>query len=137
MTILYQRMPVIYVAGPYTALTAMEVEGHVHNARVVGQWLASIGFSPLIPHSNTAGFDGPSAFWYSATAELLRRCDGIVVLPGSERSAGTQHEIQLAEKLGMFALHIGITPKPDIALLKFRKNWLEKLNGSTTNGTCK
>ena len=46
------------------------------------------------------------AYWLDFTAEILRRCDGMVLLPGYERSEGTRNEILIAESAGLFIKHL-------------------------------
>jgi len=58
---------------------------------------------PLIPHANTAHWDGlcPDEFWLEAGIEMLRRCDAVALVDGWFESAGTLAEIKEAERLGM------------------------------------
>jgi nucleoside 2-deoxyribosyltransferase len=91
---------IVYVAGPYRAQTAWEIECNIHDARNVGAEVAKAGCMPLIPHANTAHFDGlqPDAFWLEGTLELLRRCDAVVLVEGWEKSSGTRAEMAEAHK---------------------------------------
>lgn len=96
-------IPIVYVAGPYRGPRAVDIDYHVARARMVGALVVAAGACPLIPHANTAHFDdlAPASWWLTATMELLRRCDAIVVCPGWERSSGTQAEIVEAERRGL------------------------------------
>lgn len=103
---LIERMPVVYVAGPYRAKTREAVELNIQSARRVGLECCRKGWSPIIPHSNTAHLDAvdpsiPDDFWLASTMELLRRADAVVLCPGWERSAGTLAEVAVAKSLGM------------------------------------
>lgn len=93
-------MKLIYIAGPFRAEDAWEVHCNVHRAETAAREVARLGGFPVTPHSIGAHFDGTetAAFWLDGTKELLRRCDGILVLPNSERSAGTQGEIKEAAR---------------------------------------
>lgn len=92
---------VVYVAGPYRAKTPFEVECNIHAARRLGAEVAKLGGLPLIPHANTAHFDGiqDDQFWLDGTLELLRRADAVIMLHNWERSTGARGEHAEAERL--------------------------------------
>lgn len=48
-------------------------------------------------------FDGTKTdgYWLAATQELLRRCDGIVMLVGWEKSEGSVAEYEIAVQSGI------------------------------------
>ncbi|HVZ89589.1 MAG TPA: DUF1937 family protein [Polyangia bacterium] len=95
-------MRVVYVAGRYRAENAWLVAENIRAAERVGYEVASLGLMPLIPHANTAHFDGTMSpeFWLEGTMELLRRCDAIVMVPGWEQSQGAVAERAEAFRLG-------------------------------------
>lgn len=95
-------IPLVYVAGPYRAGTVAEVDTNIHRAREIGKMVAKFGAYPIIPHANTAHFDGcaPNAFWLPATLEACRRCDAIVMLPAWTKSEGSRGEHELMRQLG-------------------------------------
>lgn len=94
---------VVYVAGPYRAITVWQVECNIHRAREVGIEVARAGFMPLVPHANTAHYDGIQSdeFWLRGTMELLRRADAVMLVPGWVKSEGTRLEIEEANRLGL------------------------------------
>lgn len=94
---------VVYVAGPYRAATPFKIAGNVRRAMEHGLEVMDLGFTALIPQANTAGLDGEQSdeYFLQSTMVLMRRCDAVYVLPGSERSAGTQGEIAEARRLGI------------------------------------
>ena len=99
-------MKVVYVIGPYTAKTRAECENNIAAAVHTGVRVARKGYAPVIPQQNTAFFDcdfgvGDAAFWYEATAELLRRSDYAVLVPGYSKSKGSLAEIELCRELGI------------------------------------
>ncbi len=51
-------MKIIYIAGPYRAPTAWRIAENVRAAERVGLEVARAGAMPLIPHANTAHFQG-------------------------------------------------------------------------------
>jgi len=97
------RMKIVYVAGPYRAKTPWKVARNIFNARILGLQVAKLGVMPLIPHANTAFYDGemPDSFWLAGTLEMMSRCDAIMLLKGWEKSSGTRAEVELAKKLGI------------------------------------
>jgi hypothetical protein len=97
------RMPVVYVAGPYRGINRDAVELNIQSAKAVGLEAIKKGWSPIIPHMNTAHLDAITSlddnFWLEATMELLRRSDAVVLCAGWNRSTGTIAEIEEARKL--------------------------------------
>jgi len=99
-------MPVVYVAGPYRAPTREGVELNIQAAKSVAARAAQKGYAVLCPHMNTAHMDlivpvMTDAYWLTATKELMRRCDLVVLVPGYSESEGTRAEIEEAKRLGM------------------------------------
>jgi hypothetical protein len=81
------------------------VEENILNAKRFGVKVAKLGVAPVIPHANTdhPEFEKaqPYQFWIAATAEQLRRCDAIIMLPKWEQSSGARGEHALALERGM------------------------------------
>lgn len=96
-------MKVVYIAGPYRAKTAWEIEQNVRRAEEAALEVAKLGAMPLCPHTNTRFFHGllTDEFWLNGTAELLRRSDAVYLLPGWVNSEGSVGESNLAHKLKM------------------------------------
>jgi hypothetical protein len=91
---------VIYIAGRFRGKTPWDVEQNVRKAEAFSLEVAHMGGMPLCPHANTRFFDGQldDQFWIEGTAELLRRCDAIALVPGNWLgSVGTAGEIKIAE----------------------------------------
>lgn len=87
-------MRLVYIAGPFRGPSNWAVCENVRAAERIGLEVAKLGAFPVIPHANTAHFDGllTAQFWLDGTMALLRRCDAIVMVPGWERSQGSCHE---------------------------------------------
>jgi hypothetical protein len=95
----------LYICGPYRAKTEWEVRQNILQAeyyaaeitRKYPEWFC------VIPHKNTAYFGGlqPDQYFLDGTMELLRRCDGIYLLPNWEKSVGARAEKAEAERLGI------------------------------------
>lgn len=99
----------VYIAGPYRAPTTWGVQKNIHNARLWGVVVAKAGAYPMIPHSNTAHFDGAvegDEFWLQGTLEMMRRCDGVILIDGWDRSTGAIAEELQARRLGIPRLEV-------------------------------
>jgi len=96
-------MKVVYVAGPFRAATAWEIEQNVRAAEVVALRVWRAGAVALCPHANSRHYHGDAAdeLFIEGTLELLRRCDAILLVEGWERSTGARGERVEAERLGL------------------------------------
>ncbi len=99
-------MKFCYVAGPYTGRDWLEVDAHINVAREASAWLARNGVGYYCPHLNSAHFDVivpevPIGWWYEMDYQFVHACGAMLVLPGYEKSFGTQREIDLAATRGM------------------------------------
>jgi len=96
-------LKLVYVAGPYRASTAWGVECNIVAARKLGAKVAQAGAYPVIPHSNTAHFDGlgTDELWLGGTLELMRRCDAVIFMPDWQRSRGAVEEHTEAKRRGL------------------------------------
>jgi hypothetical protein len=92
-------MRVVYIAGPFTAPNAWEIEKNVRAVEEVGIKVAELGFSPLMPHTNTRFFHGTCSaeFWYVATEALLLKSDAVLFIKGWSHSLGCRMELAAAE----------------------------------------
>jgi hypothetical protein len=88
------RIPVIYIAGPFSGKDGWEIACNVHRAEETAREVARLGAAPLTPHSIGARMAGTEsqAFWLAATLELMRRCDAVLFLPDWQGSAGARGE---------------------------------------------
>jgi nucleoside 2-deoxyribosyltransferase len=93
---------VVYIAGKFRGKTAWHVAENVRAAEQVGFHVAAAGAMPVIPHANTAHFDGTltAEFWLAGTMELLERCDAVIMVPGWLDSIGALAERKRADELG-------------------------------------
>ena len=98
-------IPLVYIAGPFTAPTREGVEANIKAAEAVGIVIAGLGGMPIIPHCNTSHPKFESAqgyqFWLAGTAKLMARCDAVVLAHGWETSKGATGERDLAIQLGI------------------------------------
>lgn len=111
---------VVYIAGPFRAATAYEIELNVRvaEARALEVW--RLGAAAICPHANTRFFHGaaPDELWLSGDLELLRRCDALITCRGYENSSGAKAEIEFARANGIpifhhiLDLHMWLAPQP-------------------------
>lgn len=101
-------MKIVYIAGPFRAVTAWGIENNVRRAEEQAVLLVNMfGIMPLIPHANTRFFHGLGSdeLWLEGTMELMRRCDAIYMCPGWEQSEGSKAELAEAKSLGIPAFY--------------------------------
>jgi hypothetical protein len=90
---------VIYIAGPFRAPNAWEVEKNIRRAEELAFEVNSLGGCiALCPHTNTRFFNGTltDEFWLEGTKELLRRCDAAMFTDNWSCSFGARAELVLA-----------------------------------------
>jgi hypothetical protein len=105
---------VIYVAGPYRSPIKKGIQHNIDRALVAAQRLWKMGYVAVCPHSNSPHFEG-EAWWYlQGYLMLLRRCDAIYVLKGSQNSEGTQAEIREAHVQGLKVYYEGVSEPEDL-----------------------
>ncbi len=123
-----ERMPVVFIAGPYRAGTVWQVQRNIREARErsLEVWLA--GGCALCPHANTANFDGaaPDEVWLAGARELVRRSDAVLTLPGWEGSEGARAEVELAR-----ALLMPIFDNPNRDFHEWIQTWKERFSDAT------
>jgi hypothetical protein len=93
-------MRLIYIAGPYRG----DVVGNIRRATGVAERVARAGDYPVTPHllspPHFESIQGDE-FWLSATMELMRRCDEVLLMRGWDLSRGAIAEHAEANRLGM------------------------------------
>lgn len=87
--------PLVYVAGPYSHPDPVE---NTHKAIHVATLMLDDGrVAPVVPHLTLAWHllaPRPYEVWLELDAEVLRRCDAVLRLPGE--SSGAELEVDLA-----------------------------------------
>ena len=96
-------MIVVYVAGPYRGKTSWDIENNIRRAEEIAYELWIRGVAAICPHTNCRFFQGiaPDATLLEGTMEMLRRCDGVIFLPGWQLSEGSVLEHTEARSLKM------------------------------------
>ena len=94
-------MKKIYVAGPYRAETVAGIDYNITMARRLAIEVWKLGAAAFCPHLNSGFMDGvvPDKNFLDGDMDFLRICDGMIVVPGYEKSKGTLAEIKLADSL--------------------------------------
>jgi len=95
-------MKIVYLAGPYRADTAAEVERNIQNARRYHMALTEAGIFSFCPHVHMAHYDGlqEEQWFLDGTMEMMRRCDALVFIRGAMmKSSGSIREMHEAGKL--------------------------------------
>lgn len=88
---------IIYVAGRYRARTYFGVLLNIYRAWRAAREIWKRGFVALCPHTNTFWMSEwplalPANVFLDGDIELLAGCDGILMLPGWEKSKGAVKE---------------------------------------------
>lgn len=94
-------MKLLYVAGKYCDSRGEWYQHlNIELAKRVARHFWYKGFAVICPHANTA-FMGDSQksnwdMWIKGDLEILKRCDGIVLLPNYQDSPGAMVEYRFA-----------------------------------------
>lgn len=121
----------VFIAGPFRATSAWEVEKNIRNAEAVALAVDRAGGAAFCPHTNSRFFSGAAddSVWLELDLEWLAVSEAVLVLPGSESSSGTKGEIAEADNLGIPIFRAEtVSEMPDVLPSDFRK-WLRKPRG--------
>ena len=96
-------MKVCYVAGPFRAPNAWEIEQNIRRAETLALEVWRAGMACICPHANTRFYQGatPDDVWLQGDLELVSRCDAVLLTPDWARSAGARSEKVFAEDRGI------------------------------------
>lgn len=121
-------MKLVYVAGPYRGAKPFNVKQNIMAADLFGMEVCKTGALPVIPHCNTAGYEGiqDDQYFLDATMELCRRCDALITLPTWERSSGARAEVAEMKRLG----------KPVFHSIEALEEWLSNGTQGVSNEGC-
>jgi hypothetical protein len=112
-------MPILYIAGPYSAPTKVERDLNIAVARNAALQAWENGWAAITPHLNTARFDDyidlDNARYIAGDLEIIQRLDpkrgdALYMLPGWLESTGAQLEFRRAFARGL-SIHIGAVPR--------------------------
>jgi hypothetical protein len=118
----YERVPLVYTAGPFRGPTAWDIAENVRAMERIALEVAKLGAMPLCPHANTQHFQGQcnDNFWINGTLELLRVCPAAIFHPNWKQSAGSRGERGHA---GMWGIEIFDYPDGLDKLAKWIEEW--------------
>ena len=89
-------MKVAYIAGPYRGNTVNDIAENIARAREVALKYWGKGYAVFCPHMNTAFMDGAcdddDKVFIVGGAEILKRCDVIVMMKDWAKSSGARDE---------------------------------------------
>lgn len=90
----------VYIAGPYRADNAWEVEQNIRRAEELSYEVSRAGAVAICPHAQNRYLAGTltEEFWLRATLSMLSRCDCVLLVAGWSESSGTKSEIEYADK---------------------------------------
>jgi hypothetical protein len=102
-------MKIIYTAGPYRSPFGEHyVFENIMKARDASLFIWRNGGVAICPHLNTFLFGGahglPDKTWLNGDLEIIKRCDGIFMIPGWESSDGSKRELAWAKEHGLKAM---------------------------------
>ena len=90
----------IYISGKYTDDTHEKISQNIKLAREHAKKIWELGFTAICPHLNTMHFEEDANLQYrdylDGDYELVRRSDGIYMLPNFKNSKGALEELDLA-----------------------------------------
>lgn len=93
----------IYIAGPYRATNAWEIEQNIRRAEELALRVWEAGYPCICPHTNTRFYQGalPDSDWLEGDLEILKRCDAVLLTPDWAASFGARNEVAAAKRLGL------------------------------------
>ena len=97
------KVPVIYIAGPFTAPTPDRIRDNIRRAATLGHEVRRLGAYPFVPHLigapyvlGASAIDLPDLFgyghWIKETLAYMKLCDGVLMTPDWETSNGARGE---------------------------------------------
>ncbi len=119
------NIPLLYVAGPYSANGIYTEQDHIYQAEQVSIQLIKQGFHVITPHKNTDGYekyeDDNITFdtWIEMDLNILKRCDGIYLFGDYQNSKGAMIELNCALENNIPVFLSGIYPPHKITLNDF------------------
>jgi hypothetical protein len=111
-------MRLIYVSGPYRALTPEGVQANINRARIAAQSLWAKGWAVICPHMNSAHFEGESQMYLDGDLAIIDRLDpekdALYMLNGWSGSEGARDEHRRALEREITVYYQGLDEPPDL-----------------------
>ena len=96
-------MLVVYIAGPFRASNAWDIECNIRRAETLALEIWRAGAAAICPHTNTRYFQGaaPDKVWLAGTLAIMARCDAVLLTKEWMDSEGARKEFMKAQQLGI------------------------------------
>lgn len=98
-------MKLVYIAGPYRAKNAWEIEQNIRRAEALSLavWKSRANIIGICQHCNARFFHGAidERIRLEASVALIKRCDAILLVSHWQSSEGTNEEIDCAGWFGI------------------------------------
>ena len=93
-------MKLVYIAGPFRASNAWEVEQNIRRAEALALEVWRMGLACICPHTNARFFQGAAVddVWLKGDMEILTRCDALLLTPNWDTSTGAKLEREEAAR---------------------------------------
>lgn len=100
-------MKLFYVAGPYSAVNEYLVKLNIAKAEAMAVSIWQAGHAAICPHLNTAHWGSvlSHAGFIAGDLEIVRRCDGVVMVDGWMWSSGALQERTFALQKGIMVFY--------------------------------
>jgi hypothetical protein len=93
-------MQLVYIAGPYRAATAWDVEKNVRAAEELAHAVWRLGAVAICPHAMARWMsDVPEENYLEGFIDLLRRCDALITVRDWRESRGAMDEVAVAREI--------------------------------------
>lgn len=94
---------VVYVAGPFRADNAWEIEQNIRRAETEALRVWQMGVAAVCPHANNRFYQGAADddVWLAGDLKMLERCDAMLLVDGWQNSIGAVIEKRHAEEHGI------------------------------------
>jgi len=98
-----RSMRFVYISGAISAKDYWEREQNIRRAEDAFVAISRLGLSAYLPHTIARYAEGalPLQEWLRRDFNVMRRCDGIVMVKGWETSKGANTEKAYAEQIGL------------------------------------
>lgn len=102
-----QRLGVVFISGPYTAVDRAGVQRNIDAARRLAIRLVKAGVYFVCPHTNSQHMDdiGGYAYWCDMYVAILKRCDALITFGNWRKSNGARLEVTEASLAGIPTFH--------------------------------
>jgi len=97
---------VVFISGPYRADTPRQIQRNINKAAEVALKYWKMGYAVICPHTYCIIYgECVDSVWLEGDLEMLRRCDGIVMMEGWENSKGSEMEHAFANEFGIKVIY--------------------------------